>query len=152
MMAVARVRKMNLPDAPKPTRSVKYQDPRDKEREQRLREAQGKSYEMRKRNEGKPIRFWDEARVAKLRRLWNEGESSNYISREVGADIKTVQNRLTVEIRAGRLESRKRPMTDEEVEKIYRLFDAGMTRKQIAKDLRRAPLTIQKILEERARK
>jgi hypothetical protein len=152
MMAEARVRKMNLPDAPKPTRSVKYQDPRDKEREQRLREAQGKSYEMRKRNEGKPIRFWDEARVAKLRRLWNEGESSNYISREVGADIKTVQNRLTVEIRAGRLESRKRPMTDEEVEKIYRLFDAGMTRKQIAKDLRRAPLTIQKILEERARK
>jgi DNA-binding NarL/FixJ family response regulator len=152
MMAEARVRKMNLPDAPKPTRSVKYQDPRDKEREQRLREAQGKSYEMRKRNEGKPIRFWDEARVAKLRRLWNEGESSNYIAREVGADIKTVQNRLTVEIRAGRLESRKRPMTDEEVEKIYRLFDAGMTRKQIAKDLRRAPLTIQKILEERARK
>ncbi len=148
----ARVRKMNLPDAPKPTRSVKYQDPRDKEREQRLREAQGKSYEMRKRNEGKPIRFWDEARVAKLRRLWNEGESSNYIAREVGADIKTVQNRLTVEIRAGRLESRKRPMTKEEVEKIYRLFDAGMTRKQIAKDLRRAPLTIQKILEERARK
>jgi IS30 family transposase len=43
-------------------------------------------------------------------------------------------------------------MTKEEVEKIYRLFDAGMTRKQIAKDLRRAPLTIQKILEERARK
>lgn len=151
-MAVARVRKMNLPDAPEPTRSVKYQDPREKEREQRLREAQGKSYEMRKRNEGKPIRFWDEARLAKLRRLWNEGEPSNYIAREVGADIKTVQNRLTVEIRAGRLESRKRPMTKEEVEKIYRLFDAGMTRKQIAKDLRRAPLTIQKILEERARK
>ena len=151
-MAVARVRKMNLPYAPKPTRSVKYQDPRDKEREQRLREAQGKSFEMRKRNEGKPIRFWDEARVAKLRRLWNEGESSNYIAREVGADIKAVQNRLTVEIRAGRLESRKRPMTEEEVEKIYRLFDAGMTKKQIAKDLRRSPLTIQKILEERSRK
>jgi len=151
-MAEARVRKMNLPDAPKPTRSVKYQDPREKEREQRLKEAQGKSLEMRKRNEGKPIRFWDEARLAKLRRLWNEGESTNYIAREVGADIKAVQNRITVEIRGGRLESRKRPMTEEEVEKIYRMRDAGMSRKQIAKDMRRSPHTIIKILDGRARK
>jgi len=153
-MAVARIRKIHLPDAPEPTRPVKYQDPREKEREQRIKESQGKGLEMLKRNgnERKPIRFWDEARLAKLRRLWNSGEPSNYIAREVGADKKAVQNRITMEIKAGRLESRKRPMTKEEIEKIYRMRDAGMTRKQIAKDLRRSPLTIKKILEEMARK
>ena len=70
-MSVAKVKKMNLPDAPKPTRAMKVVDPREKERQQRLQEAQGKGLNLKLRiDEGKPLCFWDKARLAKLRRLW----------------------------------------------------------------------------------
>ena len=152
-MAVARVKKMNLPDAPKPTRATKAYDPREKEREQRLQEACGKGLNMKVRiDEGKPLCFWDRARVSKLRRLWNEGYPVKYIARECGAQEKATHNKITQEISYGRLEPRRKDLSAEDIERIYRLRDAGMSIKLIAKDMKRSAVRVKKILEERGKK
>lgn len=146
-MSVARMKKMNLPDAPKPTKAVKTTDPREMERQQRLLEARGRL--NNKNDKVKPKDFWDKARMAKLRRLWIEGWPVKHIARECGAEEKVTQNRITMEIQYGRLESRRRDLTAEDIERIYRLRDAGMSIKLIAKDMKRSAVRIKKILEER---
>ena len=149
-MSVARLKKMNLPDAPKPTKAVKTVDPREKERQQRLLEARGR---LNSKNERvKPKVFWDKARMAKLRRLWIEGYPVKHIARECGAEVKETQNKITQEILWGRLESRRRDLTADDIERIYRLRDAGMSIKLIAKDMKRSAVRIKKILEEREQK
>ena len=145
--------KRKLPDAPKPTRAMKAYDPREKERQQRLQEACGKGLNMKVRiDEGKPLCFWDRARVSKLRRLWNEGYPVKYIARECGAQEKATQNKITQEISYGRLEPRRKDISTEEVERIYRLRDAGMSIKLIAKDMKRSAVRVKKVLEEREQK
>jgi len=144
------VKKINLPDAPKPTKAVRSIDPREKERQQRLQEAHRR---MRDRNdEIRPKCFWDSARTAKLRRLWNEGYPVKYIARECGSQEKTTHNKISFEIKAGRLEPRRKGLTAEDIERIYRLRDAGMSIKLIAKDMKRSAVRIKKVLEERKQK
>lgn len=148
-MSVARVKKMNLPDAPKPTRSVKYSDPWEKERGEKWQESEGKDLCNLHNGPVKKIQFWDNARLAKLRRLWKEGCPISEIARECGAELTATQNRITLEISYGRVESRKRKLTQDDIERIYRLRDAGMSIKLIAKDMRRSTVTINKVLKER---
>ena len=117
---------MNLPDAPKPTRAVKAVDPREKERQQRLQEAQGKGLNLKLRiDEGKPLCFWDKARLAKLRRLWEEGFQIPYIARETGCTSSSCKDRIRYEIKQGRLENRRKDATTEQITSIVNRYKAG---------------------------
>lgn len=145
-MAKAKIRKMNLPDAPSPTKAVRYKDPREIERAKRIQEHHGINLNQ---SRSRQLCFWDSARVARLRRMWEEGYPVKYIARECGADLVVCQNRITYEINCGRLEPRQTRISPEEKERIYRLYDAGVKIPQIAKDMKRSAYRIQKVLKER---
>lgn len=132
-MSKARIRKMNLPDAPKPTRAVRAEDPRDIERGKRIMEH--KEFNFSNSKNFKVI-FWDEARLCKLRRLWNEGCPITEIARECGCDREKALARVDYEVRSGNLERRHKAVSAEDKAKIYKLFKAGMTRDQLAKDFK----------------
>lgn len=143
-MAKARVKKMNLPDAPKPTKAVKAFDPREKERQQRLAEHR----DLRLRiDEGKILCFWDKARVSKLRRLWEEGYTVAYIAREVGCSPKTAQGRLEYELKCGRIEKRLQRASPEQVDSIVNRFKAGESVNTISKEMKMSRYRITEILK-----
>lgn len=143
-MSQARVKPMNLPDAPKPTKAVKAFDPREKERQQRLSEHR----ELKLRiDEGKVLCFWDKARVCKLRRLWSEGYSVAYIAREVGCSPKTAQGRLEYELKSGTIEKRLQRASPEQVDSIINRFKAGESINTISKELRMTRYRVTEILK-----
>lgn len=149
-MSVAKIKKMNLPDAPKPTRAVKVVDPREKERQQRLQEAQGKCLNLKLRiDEGKPLCFWDKARLAKLRRLWEEGFQVAYIARETGCTPSSCKDRIRYEIKQGRLENRRKDATSEQIQSIINRYQAGESIKLIAKEMKMSRYRVTNILEDR---
>ena len=149
-MSVAKVKKMNLPDAPKPTRAVKVVDPREKERQQRLQEAQGKGLNLKLRiDEGKPLCFWDKARLAKLRRLWEEGFQVPYIARETGCTPSSCKDRIRYEIKQGRLENRRKNATSEQIQSIINRYQAGESIQLIAKEMKMSRYRVTNILEDR---
>ena len=149
-MSVARVKNMNLPDAPKPTRAMKVVDPREKERQQRLQEAQGKGLNLRLRiDEGKPLCFWDKARLAKLRRLWEEGFQVAYIARETGCTPSSCKDRIRYEIKQGRLQNRRKDATSEQIQSIINRYKAGESIQLIAKEMKMSRYHVTNILEDR---
>lgn len=149
-MSVAKVKKMNLPDAPKPTRAMKVVDPREKERQQRLQEAQGKGLNLKLRiDEGKPLCFWDKARLAKLRRLWEEGFQVAYIARETGCTPSSCKDRIRYEIKQGRLENRRKDATSEQIQSIINRYKAGESIQLIAKEMKMSRYRVTNILEDR---
>lgn len=143
-MAKAKVRNMNLPDAPKPTRAVKAFDPREKERQQRLSEHRDLNLRI---DEGKVLCFWDKARVSKLRRLWGEGYSVAYIAREVGCSPKTAQGRLEYELKSGNIEKRLQRASPEQVDSILNRFKAGESINTISKEMRMTRYRVTEILK-----
>ena len=146
----ARVKNMNLPDAPKPTRAMKVVDPREKERQQRLQEAQGKGLNLRLRiDEGKPLCFWDKARLAKLRRLWEEGFQVPYIARETGCTPSSCKERIRYEIKQGRLENRRKDATTEQITSIVNRYKAGESINTISKEMKMSRYRVTNILEDR---
>lgn len=149
-MSVAKVKKMNLPDAPKPTKAMKVVDPREKERQQRLQEAQGKGLNLKLRiDEGKPLCFWDKARLAKLRRLWEEGFQIPYIARETGCTPSSCKDRIRYEIKQGRLENRRKDATSEQIQSIINRYQAGESIQLIAKEMKMSRYRVTNILEDR---
>ena len=149
-MSVAKVKKMNLPDAPKPTRAMKVVDPREKERQQRLQEAQGKGLNLKLRiDEGKPLCFWDKARLAKLRRLWEEGFQVAYIARETGCTPSSCKDRIRYEIKQGRLQNRRKDATSEQIQSIINRYKAGESIQLIAKEMKMSRYRVTNILEDR---
>ena len=149
-MSVAKVKKMNLPSAPKPTRAVKVVDPREKERQQRLQEAQGKGLNLKLRiDEGKPLCFWDKARLAKLRRLWEEGFQIPYIARETGCTPSSCKDRIRYEIKQGRLQNRRKDATSEQIQSIINRYKAGESIQLIAKEMKMSRYRVTNILEDR---
>ena len=152
-MSVAKVKKMNLPDAPKPTRAMKVVDPREKERQQRLQEAQGKGLNLKLRiDEGKPLCFWDKARLAKLRRLWEEGFQVAYIARETGCTPSSCKDRIRYEIKQGRLQNRRKDATSEQIQSIINRYKAGESIQLIAKEMKMSRYRVTNILEDRGAK
>ena len=153
-MSQARVKRINLPDAPKPTKAVRAEDPRDIDRGRRIREMK----EINLRNEaqridnGKHLCFWDKSRSGKLIRLWNEGCPIKEIARECGANPDVTKNRISYEIKCGRIKTRKRTLTDDEREKICKMRDSGMKIQMIAKDMKCSTKTVMNILKEREKK
>ena len=149
-MAVARVKNMNLPDAPEPTKAKRTFDPREKERQQRLQEAQGKGLNLKMRiDEGKPLCFWDKARLAKLRRLWEEGFQVPYIARETGCTPSSCKDRIRYEIKQGRLEKRRKDATSEQIQSIINRYKAGESIQLIAKEMKMSRYHVTNILEDR---
>lgn len=132
-MSQARIRKTNLPDAPKPTRAVRAEDPRDIEKAKRVIEH--RELHLQKDREF-VVHFWDEARLCKLRRLWNEGYAVSYIARECGCGEKKCANRLSYEIKVGRIKKRNEYVSEENKAKIYKLYNAGMSSVQLAKEFK----------------
>ena len=146
-MSGAKVRKMNLPDAPKPTKPFHYVDPRDKERQQRLQEHRDLNLVAIK--EGKPLCFWDTARKAKLKRLWEEGFNVKTIAREVGCTESVCRDRIRYEIKCKRLEKRRQELTEEQVQSMISRYKAGMSLNMIAKEMMMSRKKVTYILEER---
>lgn len=143
-MSKARVKQINLPDAPKPTRSVKAFDPREKERQQRL--AEHRELHLRI-DEGKVLCFWDKARVSKLRRLWGEGFSVAYIAREVGCSPKTAQGRLELELKQGNIEKRLQRASADQVVSIVNRYKAGESINTISKEMKMSRYRVTEILK-----
>ena len=141
---------MNLPDAPKPTKPFHYVDPRDKERQQRLQEHRDLNLVAIK--EGKPLCFWDSARKAKLKRLWEEGYSVKYIAREVGCSESICRDRIRYEIKCGRLEKRRKEVTEEQIQSIVSRYKAGMSLNNIAKEMLMSRYQVTNILKEQGEK
>ena len=146
-MSEARVKKMVLPDAPKPTKPFHYVDPRDKERQQRLQEHRDLNLVAIK--EGKPLCFWDTARKAKLKRLWEEGFNVKTIAREVGCTESVCRDRIRYEIKCKRLEKRRQELTEEQVQSMISRYKAGMSLNMIAKEMMMSRKKVTGILEER---
>ncbi len=145
--AKASVRKMNLPDAPKPTKPFHYVDPREKERQQRL--AEHKSLNLIGITKSSPLCFWDKARQAKLRRLWEEGYQVKHIAREVGCTESVCRDRIRYEIRCARLEKRRQELTEEQIQSMISRYKAGMSLNMIAKEMLMSRKKVTYILEER---
>lgn len=145
-MSKATVRKMNLPDAPKPTKPYKYVDPREKERQQRL--AEHKSLNLNGITKTTPICFWDKARQARLRRLWEEGWKVGYIARECGCTESVCRDRIRYEIKCGRLERRRKEVTEEQIRSIVSRFKAGESLNNIAKEMLLSRYQVTNILKE----
>lgn len=146
-MSGAKVRKMVLPDAPKPTKPFHYVDPRDKERQQRLQEHRDLNLVAIK--EGKPLCFWDSARKAKLKRLWEEAFNVKTIAREVGCTESVCRDRIRYEIKCKRLEKRRQELTEEQVQSMISRYKAGMSLNMIAKEMMMSRKKVTGILEER---
>ena len=153
-MSQARVRKMVLPNAPKQTKAVRVEDPREVDRGRRIREMKEMKLvsPSQKIDNGKQLCFWDKARVGKLQRLWNEGCPIKEIARECGANPDVTKNRISYEIKCGRIKTRKRTLTDDEREKICKMRDSGMKIQMIAKDMKCSTKTVMNILKERGKK
>lgn len=124
---------MNLPDAPKPTKPYKYVDPREKERQQRL--AEHKSLNLVGITKSTPLCSWDKARQARLRRLWEEGWKVSYIARECGCTESVCRDRIRYEIKCGRLERRRKEVTEEQIQSMVSRYKAGMSLNNIAKEM-----------------
>ena len=148
-MSGAKVRKMNLPDAPKPTKPYKYVDPREKERQQRLAEHKNLSLNLVGIRDGKPLCFWDSARKAKLKRLWEEGYSVKYIAREVGCAESVCRDRIRYEIKCGRVEKRRKEVTEEQIQSMINRYKAGMSLTMISKEMMMSRKKVTDILIER---
>lgn len=146
-MSEARVKKMVLPDAPKPTRAYRFVDPREKERQQRL--AEHRDLNLVGIKEGKPPCFWDSARKAKLKRLWEEGFNVKTIAREVGCTESVCRDRIRYEIKCKRLEKRRQELTEEQVQSMISRYKAGMSLNMIAKEMMMSRKKVTGILEER---
>ena len=138
---------MNLPDAPKPTKPFHYVDPRDKERQQRLQEH--RDLNLVTIRECKPLCFWDSARKAKLKRLWEEGYSVKYIAREVGCAESVCRDRIRYEMKCGRVEKRRKEVTEEQIQSMINRYKAGMSLNMIAKEMMMSRKKVTGILEER---
>ena len=106
----------------------------------------------RRINNGKHLCFWDKSRSGKLIRLWNEGCPIKEIARECGANPDVTKNRISYEIKCGRIKTRKRTLTDDEREKICKMRDSGMKIQMIAKDMKCSTKTVMNILKERGKK
>jgi len=146
-MSGAKVRKMNLPDAPKPTKPYKYVDPREKERQQRL--AEHKNLNLIGITKSTPLCFWDKARQARLRRLWEEGWKVSYIARECGCTESVCRDRIRYEIKCGRLEKRRQEVTEEQIQSMISRYEAGMSLNMIAKEMMMSRKKVTMILEEK---
>lgn len=149
-MSGAKVRKMNLPDAPKPTKPYKYVDPREKERQQRI--AEHKSLNLVGITKSTPLCFWDKARQARLRRLWEEGWKVSHIARECGCTESVCRDRIRYEIKCGRLERRRKEMTEEQIKSIVSRYKAGMSLNNIAKEMLMSRYQVTTILKEQGEK
>lgn len=137
---------MNLPDAPKPTKPYKYVDPREKERQQRL--AEHKSLNLVGITKSSPLCFWDKARQARLRRLWEEGWKVSYIARECGCTESVCRDRIRYEIKCGRLERRRKEVTEEQIQSMVSRYKAGMSLNNIAKEMLLSRYQVTSILKE----
>lgn len=137
---------MNLPDAPKPTKPYKYVDPREKERQQRL--AEHKSLNLVGITKSTPLCFWDKARQARLRRLWEEGWQVKYIARECGCTESVCRDRIRYEIKCGRLERRRKEVTEEQIQSMVSRYKAGMSLNNIAKEMLLSRYQVTSILKE----
>ena len=145
-MSGAKVRKMNLPDAPKPTKPYKYVAPREKERQQRL--AEHKSLNLVGITKSTPLCFWDKARQARLRRLWEEGWQVKHIARECGCTERVCRDRIRYEIKCGRLERRRKEVTEEQIQYIISRYKAGESLNNIAKEMLLSRYQVTSILKE----
>ena len=146
-MSGAKIRKMVLPDAPPPTKAYKYVDPREKERQQRL--AEHKSLNLIGITKSAPLCFWDKARQAKLKRLWEEGYSVKYIAREVGCAESVCRDRIRYEIKCGRVEKRRKELTEEQIQSMINRYKAGMSLTMISKEMMMSRKKVTMILQER---
>ena len=144
--AKASVRKMNLPDAPKPTKPFHYVDPREKERQQRL--AEHKSLNLIGITKSSPLCFWDKARQARLRRLWEDGWQVKHIARECGCTESVCRDRIRYEIKCGRLERRRKEVTKEQIQSIISRYKAGESLNNIAKEMLMSRYQVTNILKE----
>ena len=125
-------------------------DPREKERQQRLQEARGKGLNLKLRiDEGKPLCFWDKARLAKLRRLWEEGFQVPYIARETGCTPSSCRDRIRDEMKCGRLEKRRKDATTEQIQSIVNRYKAGESINTISKEMKMSRYRVTNILEDR---
>ena len=145
-MSGAKVRKMNLPDAPKPTKPYKYVDPREKERQQRL--AEHKSLNLVGITKSTPLCFWDKARQSRLRRLWEEGWKVSHIARECGCTEPVCRDRIRYEIKCGRLERRRKEVTEEQIQSMVSRYKAGMSLNNIAKEMLLSRYQVTSILKD----
>ena len=144
--AKASVKKMVLPNAPKPTKSYKYVDPREKERQQRL--AEHKSLNLIGITKSSPLCFWDKARQARLRRLWEDGWQVKHIARECGCTESVCRDRIRYEIKCGRLERRRKEVTEEQIQSIVSRYKAGESLNNIAKEMLLSRYHVTNILKE----
>ena len=149
-MSGAKLRKMNLPDAPKPTKPYHYVDPREKERQQRL--AEHKSLNLIGITKSSPLCFWDKARQARLRRLWEEGWQVKHIARECGCTESVCRDRIRYEIKCGRLERRRKEVTEEQIRSIVSRYKAGESLNNIAKEMLLSRYHVTNILKEQGEK
>lgn len=149
-MSKAKVRKINLPDAPKPTKPYHYVDPREKERQQRL--AEHKNLNLIGITKSSPLCFWDKARQARLRRLWEEGWKVGYIARECGCTESVCRDRIRYEIKCGRLERRRKEVTEEQIRSIVSRYKAGESLNNIAKEMLLSRYHVTNILKEQGEK
>lgn len=149
-MSGAKIRKIVLPDAPPPTKAYKYVDPREKERQQRL--AEHKNLNLIGITRTGPLCFWDKARQAKLRRLWEEGYQVKHIAREVGCTESVCRDRIRYEIKCGRLERRRKEVTEEQIRSIVSRYKAGESLNNIAKEMLLSRYHVTNILKEQGEK
>lgn len=145
-MPKAKIKKMNLPDAPSPTKAVRYKDPREIERQKRIQEHNNINFD---KSRDKRLCFWDSARTAKLRRLWEEGFTVSYIAREVGCEESVCRDRIRYEIKCGRAKRRRKEATEEQVQSIINRYKAGENITAISKEMMLSRYYVTNILVEK---
>lgn len=145
-MSKATVKKMKLPDAPKPTKPYRYIDPREKERQQRL--VEHKNLNLIGITKSSPLCFWDKARQARLRRLWEDGWQVKHIARECGCTESVCRDRIRYEIKCGRLEKRRQEVTEAQIQSIVSRYKAGESLNNIAKEMLLSRYHVTNILKE----
>lgn len=149
-MPKAKIKKKKLPDAPPPTKPIRVEDPREIERAKRIREGRNINFD---KNNKTIAPFWDEARLSKMRRMWEEGYLVKDIAREIGCvNEKQCHNRIGWDIREGRLVGRKNNITQDDIDGIEMRYRAGMACKEIAKETKLSMTTVYKVIKRIRRK
>jgi hypothetical protein len=144
-MPKAKIKKKKLPDAPPPTKPIRVEDPREIERAKRIREGRNINFDKDNKTFSP---FWDDARISKMRRMWEEGYLVKDIAREIGCvNIKQCHNRIDREIREGRLFRRKNTITQDDIDGIEMRYQAGMACKEIAKETKLSMTTVYKVIK-----
>lgn len=110
----AKVKKMVLPDAPKPTKPMRVLPPW----EQHMYESMANSPDAGHFKQKEPYKKWTQEELDIIEKMWCEGRIAVDIAPKVGGNIRATQNKITYMISKGLLPKRRNTISEEEYKEI----------------------------------